>query len=199
MKNDLKEMSSMDKVIIAADKSRNFFTCDVPEYKKLRNQNITTEYKKSTQEAVDENDRKSAEIAVKLKLENKMQKYSKRECFVTLKDHKKDFISRPECRLISPGKNELGRVVKIKLEEINREIRYTTGVNQWQSTQKAIDWFKHIDKPQEYEFLKFDIKSFYPSIKPELLNNAINFARSVKGIIISKADEEMILHYRKLS
>ena len=126
-----------------------------------------------------------------------MQKYSNKECFVTLKDHKKNFIGRPECRLISPAKNELGRVVKIKLEEINREIRYTTGVNQWQSTQKAIDWFNHIKNPEEYEFLKFDIVSFYPSIKPELLKNAINFARSVKGIIISKADEEMILHCRK--
>jgi hypothetical protein len=51
--------------------------------------------------------------------------------------------------------------------------------------------------PEEYEFLKFDIVSFYPSIKPELLNNAINFARSVKGIIIPKADEEMILHCRR--
>ena len=105
MKKDLREMSNMDKVIIAADKSRNFYTCDVPEYKKLRNQNITTEYKKSTQEAVDENDKKSLEIAVKLKLESKMQKYSKKECFVTLKDHKKNFIGRPQCRLISPAKN----------------------------------------------------------------------------------------------
>ena len=39
--------------------------------------------------------------------------------------------------------------------------------------------------------------SFYPLIKPELLNNAINFARSVKGIIITKAGEEMILHCRR--
>ena len=39
--------------------------------------------------------------------------------------------------------------------------------------------------------------SFYPSIKPELLNNAISFARSVKGIIIPKADEEMILQCQK--
>jgi hypothetical protein len=62
-----------------------------------------------------------------------------RKFFVTLKDHKENFIDRPQCRLINPAKKELGGVVKIKLEEINREIRYTTGVNQWQSTQK---WFK---------------------------------------------------------
>ena len=157
MKEDLSEMSKLDKVIIAADKSRNFYTCDVPEYRDLRDQNITANYKKSTQEAVNDNDKKSGEIAAKLKLDDKMQKYSNKECFVTLKDHKKNFIGRPECRLISPAKNELGRVVKIKLEEINQEIRYTTGINQWQSTQKAIDRFKHIENPDKYEFLKFDI------------------------------------------
>ena len=84
-------------------------------------------------------------------------------------------------------------MVKIKLEEINREIRYTTGVNQWQSTQKAIEWFKNIKDPEKYAFLKFDIVSFYPSITPKLLENAIKFARSVHGIFIAKADEEMIL------
>jgi len=193
----LSEMSKLEKIIVAADKSRNFYTCDVPEYKVLRNQNVTTEYKKSTLEAVNDNDKMSGEIAIKLKLENRMQKHSNKECFVTLKDHKENFIGKPQCRLISPAKNELGRVVKIKLEEINREIRYTTGVNQWQSTQKAIDWFKNIKNPEEYEFLKFDIVSFHPSIKPELLTNAISFARSVKGIIIPKADEEMILHCRR--
>ena len=66
-------------------------------------------------------------------------------------------------------------MVKIKLEEINREIQYTTGVNQWQGTQKAINWFKNIKDPEEYEFLMFDIVSFYPSIKPKLLENAIKF------------------------
>ena len=197
LKEDLKKMNELNKVIIAADKSRNFYTCDIQDYKKLRNENVTQEYKKSSLEAVKNNDKKSGVIAIKLKLDGKMQKHSDKECFITLKDHKKDFIGRPKCRLISPAKNELGRVVKIKLEEINREIRYTTGVNQWQSTQKAIDWFKNIKDPEKYAFLKFDIVSFYPSITPKLLRNAIKFARSVHGIFISKADEEMLWQCRK--
>ena len=49
----------------------------------------------------------------------------------------------------------------------------------------------------KHAFLKFDIVSFYPSITPKLLENAIKFGRSVPGIFISKADEEMILHCRK--
>ena len=152
---------------------------------------------KASNEEVKNVDMKSQEIAKKLKLDNKMQKYSNCESFITLKDHKENFVSRPECRLINSAKNELGKVVKIKLEEINREIRYTTKVNQWQSTQSAIKWFKNIKDPKSYMFLKFDIVSFYPSIGSKLMKNAIEYARSVKGIIITNEDEEMIMHCRK--
>ena len=130
LKKDLGEMIKLEKVIVAADKSSNFYTCDIPDYKKLRNNNVQKEYRKSTSDAVNTVDKKSGEIAKGLKLDERMQKHSKKECFITLKDHKENFIARPQCRLISPAKSELGRVVKIKLEEINREIRYTTGVNQ---------------------------------------------------------------------
>ena len=197
LKKDINDMKKIKKVIIPADKSSNFYTCDIPTYRNLRNKNIEKEYMKTTMEEVKEVDVKSAEIAKELKLDGKMQKYSNNECFITLKDHKENFLSRPQCRLINSAKNELGRVVKIKVEEINREIRYTTGVNQWQSTQSALDWFKRIENPASYMFLKFDIVSFYPSIGSKLIKNAIEFARSVKGIFISKEDEEMILQCRK--
>ena len=197
LKNDISQMNKLKDVIIAADKSNNFYTCDVPTYKNLRNKNIEKEYMKSTVETVEEVNMKSKEIAKKLKLDNRVQRYSKSECFITLKDHKENFIGRPQCRLINSAKNELNKVVKIKLEEINREIRYTTGVHQWQSTQRAIDWFKELTNPETYMFMKFDIVAFYPSIGSKLLKNAIEFARSVKGILITKEDEDMIMHCRR--
>ena len=58
LKEDLKKMNELDKVIIAADKSRNFYTCDIEDYKKLRNENVTQQYKKSSLEAVKNNDKK---------------------------------------------------------------------------------------------------------------------------------------------
>ena len=87
--------------------------------------------------------------------------------------------------------------MKTKVEDINREIRYTTGVNQWQSTQSTLDWFNKIRDPWSYAFLKFDIVSFYPSITPKLLKNAIQFAKLVEGIVIPEADEKMIHQCRK--
>ena len=103
--------------------------------------------KKSTDEEIDKVKVKSRKIAEGLKLEDQMQNYSKTEAFIKLKDHKKNFVSRPECRLINTAKNDLGRVVKIKLERINSEIRYKTNVNQWQSTQAALKWFNEVTNP----------------------------------------------------
>ena len=88
LKRDLGEMNELEKVIVAADKSSNFYACDIPDYRKLRNNNVQKEYKKSTSDAVNAVDKKSGEIARKLKLDERMQKHSKKECFITFKDHK---------------------------------------------------------------------------------------------------------------
>ena len=193
----LNTINKSKKVIISADKSNNFYTCDIPTYENLRNNNVEKGFVRSTFKAVKEVDMKTGEIAKKLKLEKRMQKYSNLECFFTLKDHKCNFLCRPECRLLNPAKTELGMVAKIILENINSEVRYTTGVNQWKNTQSALSWFNKLEDPQSYMFVKFDIVSFYPSIGSELLKNAVKFARSVSGIVISEAEEEIIFQCRQ--
>ena len=40
LKKDLSEMNKLEKVIVAADKSSNFYTCDIPDYRKLRNERL---------------------------------------------------------------------------------------------------------------------------------------------------------------
>ena len=95
LKKDLGEMRKLEKVIVP---SSNFYTCDVPDYKNLRNENVQKEYRKSTSDAVNTVDKRSGEIAKGLKLDERMQKHSKKECFITLKDHKEDFIARPKCK-----------------------------------------------------------------------------------------------------
>ena len=45
-------------------------------------------------------DKKSGEIAKTLKLDEKMQKFRNKECFIILKDHKENFIGRLQCRLM---------------------------------------------------------------------------------------------------
>ena len=53
-----------------------------------------------------------------------------KEAFITLKDHKDNFVNRPTCRLIYLSKTEVGRIRKQILEEINRELVNATKVNQ---------------------------------------------------------------------
>ena len=116
LNKDLSKLKKSESVVIAADKSRNFYTCDVSTYENLRENNLKKQYMKSTIKEVEHIDVKSRKFAENLKLENHMQKYTRTECFITLEDHKDNFISRPQCRLINIAKNDLGQVVKVKVE-----------------------------------------------------------------------------------
>ena len=45
---------------------------------------------------------------------------SKNTFFITLKDYKENFFNNPTVRLINPAKQELGRISKAILENINK-------------------------------------------------------------------------------
>ena len=57
------------KIIIPADKSNNYYTCDTASYRNLRNKNVENGFMKTTLEEVNKVDMKSSEIAKKLNLE----------------------------------------------------------------------------------------------------------------------------------
>ena len=59
-----------------------------------------------------------------------------------------------------------------------------------------LDWFKTVEKKEEKRFIKFDIVSFYPSIKRELLDEAIQWSRQL-GVEVSELDESLILASRQ--
>ena len=50
------------------------------------------------------------------------------------------------------------------IEKINKNIRKTTNMNQWQNTQAVITWFKSIENKRSSSYIKFDMVDFYPSI-----------------------------------
>ena len=115
--------------------------------------------------------------------------------FITLKDHKKNFRSKPSCRLINPYKNEIGKISKIVLEKINKKLLKELDSNQWKNTDDVICSFRNIPSKSECKFIQLDIKEFYPSITEKSLNNAITFAKDY--IWISKEDIRIIKHCRK--
>ena len=109
---------------------------------------------------------------------DKMTKNGKGESFITLKDHKDDFNNAPKTRLINPAKNEIGRISKNILDDINQKLRDILKINQWKNTQGVVDWFKNLRNKKKLKFVVFDIENFYPSISEKLLKDALNFAKS---------------------
>ena len=181
------------KVVVAADKSRNLYTCSKETYVKKLEENVTKEYKKAEINETDIVNLRSAEIAKDLNLEKRMHVYTTSEAFITFKDHKDECTSRPTFRLINPAKTDIGKVGKQLLEENIFKLKEKLNVQQWRSTQDVINWFKEIKNKKTKVFYKFDIKSYYPSITKDLLKKALALASEISQPI-SKKDLEIIFH-----
>ena len=139
-------------------------------------------------------------LASKLGIVDRVEKYNTKNCFITIKDHKSDFKTNPECRLINPAKTQIGKVSKIIVQDICASLRIALNINQWWSTQDCIKWFKEYDKDDRCSFIKYDIKEFYPSITERTLDKALDLAREyivipLDKIEISKHCCRMLLYY----
>ena len=118
LRNDAINVENETKLIIAADKTRNFYKLEKEDHDELLEKHITKDYKKSNDKAFEDTTKKDKEIATKLELDDRIYKTSKKQAFITLKDHKQSFQNNPTCRLINPTKPELGKVSKQKLAQI---------------------------------------------------------------------------------
>ena len=187
-----------EKVIVAGDKTRNFYAMEKRDYNQLLQNKITEDYKVVSQQDVDRTNDKSFDIATKLGLADKMEVYPENPCFLTLKDTKDNFNTKSNttkpARLINAAKTDVGRVSRILLQEINAKIRLMLGLNQWQSSKDAIEWFKAITNKQDKKFFVYDVVDFYPSICEETLKKALDWASLQTDVSID--DRNVIMHAR---
>ena len=100
--------------------------------------------KKAPKNAKRDIDRKTKSFAKTLKIEDRMECYSDQHAYITLKDHKENFINNTKSRLINPSKSEVGRVSKNCLNDIIADVSRKTEVNQWRGTATVINWFKNL-------------------------------------------------------
>ena len=124
-----------------------------------------------------------------------MSKNGSNSCFIALKEHKENFNNNPTTRLINPAKNEVGRISKVILDQINSELKEKLKVNQWKSSKDVISWFDLRQNKSAHTFTVFDIKDFYPSMTELLLKEAIEFAK--EDVNVDATDLETILQTRK--
>ena len=89
----------------------------------------------------------------------------------------------------------MGVVSKTFLEKINNKLSNHLCYNQWRSASTVIEWFRVIDNKKTCKFIIFDIAEFYLSISVGLLEESINFARSIIEIEDKRID--IINHARK--
>ena len=68
---------------------------------------------------------------------------------------------------INPAKNELGRISKTILDNINMKLFQATKINQWKNMVSTIKWFNSLRDKHLMKFVMFGIKDFYPCIMEE--------------------------------
>ena len=192
LKNDTKRIENESKLLIAADKTTNFYKLEPSTYNNLLEQNITKSYKKAQHTATQTIHSIDKSIATKLGIDDRVDITANKDAFITLKDHKPNFANKPTCRLINPTKSEIDKISKVILDRINDKITTKTNINQWKNTSSVIEWFKKIENKQQHNFICFDIVEFYPSISQKLLNKALDFASAYDDI--TNDERDIIIH-----
>ena len=91
---------------------------------------VITHYKKALQSLEADLNEEAELLAYKLKVEDRIEKFNIKNCFITLKDHKGDFQSNPTRKLINPSKTQMGKISKVILQDICISFRSDLNVNQ---------------------------------------------------------------------
>ena len=182
MRKDIKLIKDGAEIVAPADKTRNLYRVPVPEYEKLRRENITKKYKLAPENTYADINAEAKAIAVDLQLEDRMECLAKAQEFVTLKDHKDGFAESLPCRLITPAKSEVGVVSKDIIDGIIGPMRNDVCKNLWKNTSEVINWFKAIENKSRFTFIVFDIVDFYASITEDLLLQALDYAKTFATI-----------------
>ena len=119
------------------------------QYKELLEKNITKDYKKCEDRVVDDISKDDKKVANKLEVADRLYCTSKRDSFITIKDHKQNYMNNTKCRLINPCKSELGKISKQMLAKIIAIVKTKSQLQQWKNSNAVIDWFSNLDSKEK--------------------------------------------------
>ena len=99
------------------------------EYNKMCRDAITSTYKNNGNIKKGMN-KKKEKIIKKLfgNIIDRMDINTESNCFIIIIDHKENFLNHPEVQIINPAENELGRIRKTILDNINKKLFDTTKI-----------------------------------------------------------------------
>ena len=195
LNKDVSYINRSKKIFVKADKTCNVYEVTKTNYKRHLKNNVTTHYEKAPLDIENDINREARQITDELEISDRVEPMAQKEAYITIKDHKERFPNDVKCRLINPAKSNIGRISKNILENINRQIRLKYNLNQWRSTDQALEWFSNIDSKTRKVLLQLDIVDFYPSISEDLFNKALDFADTI--CTISDSTRKILKNARK--
>ena len=119
---DLRRMKASNKTMTFADKTTSIYRLTREEHEKILNDSITATYKKASNNIKKKINPVGKQVLRNNKVLKRMQTNRENNCFISLKDYKEKFQNNPTVRLINPAKNELGKISKVILYRINKNI-----------------------------------------------------------------------------
>ena len=182
LKSDLIAIRQEDRVLVSADKTGNHYWTQKDNYLKHLHNNITKDYEKVGDAIIDDIKMEDKKVAANLEIDDRLYSTTKRDCFITIKDHKKQFMNNPKFRLINPCKPDLGMVSKKMLSKVISAIKVKSQLLQWKNSDSVIHWFSNLKEKKRYKFIQFDVVDFYGSISQDLLMKSIAFASKYADI-----------------
>ena len=103
-------------------------------------ENAVTATHKTAREGIDEIiNKKSIKYAKRADIFDRIKVNGKSSSFITLKDHKENFVNHSNTRLINPTKIEIRRISKSILDKINICVCQKLKFNEWKKTTDVIN------------------------------------------------------------
>ena len=103
------------------------------EYSNLLQNSITSKYKKTDKNTAININKEGIKHAKEASIIDRIEINGTGNSFITLKDHKENFLNRATTRLLNPAKNEIGRISKHILQNINTTLSEKIKVNEWKN------------------------------------------------------------------
>ena len=120
LKDDINTIHNTDTTSTFADKTSNLYKFKKQQYQKVLIELITTSYKKASDNIHNKINTDGQKLRKDKDILNWMLVNGKNECFITLKDRKRNFKNNPKKRMINSAKNEVGRISKNILDKIKQ-------------------------------------------------------------------------------
>ena len=105
LKSDIKLIQQPSTTLTPADKMSNMHRITKEEYNKMRRNAITSTYQKANENIKKRINEKGKKIVKKSfnNIIDRMDINAESNCFITIKDHKENFLSNPKVCLINPA------------------------------------------------------------------------------------------------